>query len=286
LENNSDSGQIYDPHEKAGAKLKERIGKGAFRIVEIDKGNLDRLGLMCQKSKKSGEGYRNKLKWTKERFEEGLRIRMLLVDEGPKRGNVSKGFIEYIPGEFAWRGIDAKGYMVIHCIWVVGWTRGHGYGSELLEHCENDAKGMNGVAVVTSDQHWLPNKNLFRKHGYEEAGMAQPGFEILVKRFSRDSPLPKFNATPRQRLDKYRCGITVFKSDQCPYTADSLKEIKEVAAEHDLPLAVESIGNCNEAQNSVHPYGTYCVLINGKVVTYRPIGKKRMNELLTQAENV
>jgi hypothetical protein len=259
--------------------MKKQFDEVAYRIVEIDKDNLDDYGLLCQKSKKSGEGYRNKVKWVKERFKEGLGIRLLLVNEGPKRGLISKGFIEYIPGEFAWRGIDAKGYMVIHCIWVVGWTRGHGYGAELLEQCENDSQGMNGVAVVTSDKHWLPGRELFLRHGFEKAGMTPP-FELLVKRFSMDTPLPRFNPIPIQRLEKYKSGITILKSDQCPYTADSVKEIKEVAEEHDLPLGVESIRNCSEAQHSVYPYGTYCILINGEVVTYRPVGKKRMNELV------
>jgi hypothetical protein len=63
-----------------------------------------------------------------------------------------------------------------------------------------------------------------------------------------------------------------------------VKEIKEVAEAHNLPLRVERLRDCMEAQKSVHPYGTYCILMNGKVVTYRPIGKKRMNELIAEQE--
>jgi GNAT superfamily N-acetyltransferase len=271
---------IQDSDKKDDAMAKKQADEAPYRIVEIDKDNFDDYGLFCQKSRKSGEGYRNKVKWVKERFKEGLRMRLLLVNEGPKRGLTSRGFIEYVPGEFAWRGIDAKGYMVIHCIWVVGRNRGHGYGRELLEQCESDARGMNGVAVVTSDSHWLPKKELFLRHGFEKIDTKPPSFELLAKRFPNDAPTPRFNPVPTERLEKYKFGITILRSDQCPYTADSVKEIREVAEERDLPLRVESISNCNEAQNSVHPYGTYCILINGEVVAYRPIGKRRMNELI------
>jgi hypothetical protein len=33
-------------------------------------------------------------------------------------------FIEYIPGEQAWRAVHADGYLLIHCLWVVGKSKG------------------------------------------------------------------------------------------------------------------------------------------------------------------
>ena len=38
-----------------------------------------------------------------------------LYVEGEKK---LAGFIEYVPGEYAWRGVNAEGYMFIHCIWI------------------------------------------------------------------------------------------------------------------------------------------------------------------------
>ncbi len=110
----------------------------------------------------------------KKRFKEGLRLKLLLINEGPRRGFTSRGFIEYIPGEYTWRGIDAKGHMAIHCIWVVGRNKKHGYGKMLLEQCLNDAKGLNGVAVVTSEQPWLTNKRFFLKNGFKLIDKAHP----------------------------------------------------------------------------------------------------------------
>ena len=107
----------------------------SYKIVNVDENNVDVAGVFCQKSRKNGEGYRSKAAWVRERFKEGLRLKLLLVDEGSKRGFRSRGFIEYIPGEFTWRGVSARGYMVIHCIWVVGRNKSKGYGGKLLRHC-------------------------------------------------------------------------------------------------------------------------------------------------------
>ena len=95
-----------------------RVEESAYRIVDVNEANIDEYDVFCYKSKKNTDGYRNKIRWVKERFKEGLRLKLLLVKE--RKGFTSRGFIEYIPGEHTWRGIDAKGYMVIHCIWVVG----------------------------------------------------------------------------------------------------------------------------------------------------------------------
>jgi hypothetical protein len=54
-------------------------------------------------------------------------------------GNRSIAFIEYIPGEYAWRAVNADGYMLIHCIWVVGSGKNKGYATRLLRLCEQEA---------------------------------------------------------------------------------------------------------------------------------------------------
>jgi len=164
-----------------------------YKIVDVNESNLDEYDLFCHKSKRRGEGYQNKVKWIKERFKEGLRLRLLLIHEG-KRGYRSRGFIEYVPGEYAWRGIDAKGYMVICCIWVVGRNKRKGYGTKLLLECIKDAKGMKGVAVVTSNGGWLPKNKLFIRNGFENADELPPDFELYVKRFSDSAPPPRFNS--------------------------------------------------------------------------------------------
>jgi len=118
--------------------------KNDFQLIEVNEGNVTETGFYCYMSKKNTEGYRRKLNWLKTRFAEGLKIKMLKLPE--------RGFIEYIPGEYAWRPVDAKGYMFIHCLWVVGRSKGKGLATVLLNECIKDAQkeGMKGVAMITS----------------------------------------------------------------------------------------------------------------------------------------
>ena len=95
------------------------------KIVDINEENIGKQELFCKKTKKKMPGYQNKVKWMKDRFKEGLKYKVLYVKEGNKE--TSRGMIEYIPGEYNWRGIQADGWMVIHCIWVVGKAKEKGY---------------------------------------------------------------------------------------------------------------------------------------------------------------
>ena len=92
-----------------------------YEIVTVDAGNVDRLGFFCYMSKPKAPGYRQKRDWLLARFAEGLRIKML-----HETGGRTVGFIETIPGEYAWRVVNALGYTVIHCLWVVGQGKGKG----------------------------------------------------------------------------------------------------------------------------------------------------------------
>jgi hypothetical protein len=97
-----------------------------MRIIDVTADNFEETGFFCLMSRRKSEGYQRKLRWLHERFDEGLRIKMLDLSEG------GRGFIEYIPGEYAWRPVEASGYLFIHCLWVVGKSKGNGYAKLLL----------------------------------------------------------------------------------------------------------------------------------------------------------
>ena len=243
------------------------------RIISLTEENLEEHDLFCQKSRFKDEGYQNKLKWIKDRFKEGLKMKLLMVNEGKKK-LISRGMIEYVPGEFNWRGIDAKGWMVIHCIWVIGRNKKKGYGSRLIKKVIEDAKDMHGVAVVASKNgHWLPKPELFIKRGFEKVDELPPVYELFVKRNSDDVPLPKFNALmPEEAVkEEYGEGVTMVISHQCPYACgDMVKRLSEVAERAKIPIRKKLITSAKEAQtNGIHPYGTSCFLLNGKVLTYK-----------------
>ncbi|MFQ5892061.1 MAG: hypothetical protein ACE5HW_04635 [Candidatus Methanofastidiosia archaeon] len=251
-----------------------------YKIVNITDENVDEYDLFCLKSRFKEEGYVNKVKWFRKRFKEGLRIKLLHVYEGEKRGFKSRGFIEYVPSEYTWRGIEAKGWMVIHCIWVVGKNKKQGYGSKLLEECFKDAKGMNGVAVVISRKNWLPNESLFMKHGFEKADEISP-LQLYVKKFSDNIAFPGFLPISKKKLNNHGKGLTILESHQCPYAYNSVKIIKQMTESAKIQIKIKHIPSCQDAQNNgFHPYGTFCVLLNDRVISYYPGNLREVREAL------
>jgi len=103
---------------------------------------------MCGYKNNKQEGYRRKVEWNKKRYAEGMRYKILHSED---QGAV--GGIEYIPGEFTWRAVEAAGYMMIHCVYIMKKPyKGKGYGDLLLAECLKDAKKekMFGVAFSKS----------------------------------------------------------------------------------------------------------------------------------------
>lgn len=133
------------------------------RIVTVSASNVAQQGFFCYKSKPKSEGHRRKTDWLRQRFAEGLTIQTVF------EGKRSVGFIEYIPGEYAWRAAYAPGHLMIHCLWVVGKAKKKGYGSRLLQTCIEDARrlGKRGVAMVTSKRVWLAGSQILLRNGFE-----------------------------------------------------------------------------------------------------------------------
>jgi ribosomal protein S18 acetylase RimI-like enzyme len=245
-------------------------------VVAVDATNVAEQGFFCRKSKRKSEGNRRKLNWLNQRFSEGMKIK-ILYEHGR-----SVGFIEYIPGEFAWRAVKAKGYMVIHCLWVVGKSKGKGYGSRLLNECMEDARKMqkHGVVMVTSSRVWLAGKELLLKHGFEPVDEAPPSFELLARKFG-DAPPPAFPRDWDKRSAHYGSGLTVIRSDQCPYIDDAAKTFLEAAGEMGLQARVVELENCQEVQGSApSAYGVFNVVYEGKLLTYHYLLKKELLKLL------
>ena len=237
---------------------------GDVEIVTVDAANVDEHGFFCYKSKPKSEGYRRKLGWLRERFAEGMKIK--IVYENGR----SKGFIEYAPAEGAWRAVNAEGYSVMHCLWVVGKAKGKGYASRLLDEWVEDARKMQmrGVAAVTSRRSWLVGPKVFLKHGFEVVDKAPPTFELLTKKFG-DVPSPTFPQDWDERLSGYGSGLTVVRCDQCPYIDDAVMRNLEVAAEMGIPGRVVELKSPQQVQDSApSAYGVFSVVHNGKLVTY------------------
>ena len=118
-------------------------------IVDVSMDNLsEHPQVICFINPKH-EFYHKKVDWLKEQFNNGLKIKLLYL-KGEKR---PIGFVEYIPGEYCWRSVSAKGYRFIHCLWTNGKKYQHqGLGTLLIQEVERNSEKMSGVVAVTSDK--------------------------------------------------------------------------------------------------------------------------------------
>ena len=231
-------------------------------IIDVDTSNVKETGFFCYMSKRKSEGYLRKLDWVKARLGEGMRIKLLKLPE--------RGFIEYIPGEKAWRAVRAKGWMVIHCLWVVGKSKGRGLGGLLIDECVEDARkaGMRGVAMVTTEGNWLAGRKLLEKHGFVALDAAPPAFTLLAKPFA-PGPLPSFPKDWEARAARFGPGLTVLRTDQCPYLPDAVSKLMDAAARRKIKACVVELRSAREVQTlSPSPYGAFNIVLDGKLVGY------------------
>lgn len=243
-----------------------------MKIISLNQKNIEQEHICCAiVDKKNQEGVRLKKEWLKARFQEGLTFRKLDV-----RGKI---FIEYLPAEYAWRPVNAPGYLFIHCLWVSGKYKGQGYAKELLNYCIADAEGTNGIAVVTSKKPFLTDKGFFLKHGFEVCDTAPPYFELLVRK-NTDAPPPVFTESAKSLTTPNQNGIQIFYSDQCPFLNYYIDEMAKVAEEYGIPVQATKLHTAAEAQSMTTAYGTFNVFYNGKFLTHMPMSQKGFQKAL------
>jgi hypothetical protein len=138
------------------------------------------------------------------------------------------------------------------------------------------------VAVVTSEKNWLPGRKIFVSHGFEKVDEME-NCELYVRRLKNNVSKPRFNTLSRKQLEIYRNGLTILESPQCPYSCGGITTLRELASKARVPFKVEHLASHKEAQkNGLHPYGTFCVVLNGEVVSHYPGDVKEVRKLLAR----
>ncbi len=244
-------------------------------IIEVTTDNIaEHPQVICFINPKH-ELYHIKIDWLKEQFENGLKIKLLYL-KGEKR---PIGFIEYVPGEYCWRPVNAKGYMFIHCLWTNGKKyQHHGLGTLLINEIEKDAKDMLGVAVLTSDKSFMTNKEIFVKNNYKIASESGKD-QLLFKQFKKGS-IPSTNNF-NDELAKYK-GLTMLYSKQCPWVARFIEEVKPFLKKNNLEPEIIEIKTSAQAQKAPSLYGVFNLIYNGKLLADRYISTTRFMNIVNK----
>lgn len=245
-----------------------------MNLIKLTTSNIDAEHICCAISdKKCHQGYLQKKEWLRERIGQGYVFKKYDVRH--------KVFIEYCSTEIAWLPITAPNYMAINCFWVAGKYAGNGYGKKLLEECIQDAKSKDGIVLLTSTKKmpYLSDKKFFLKQGFEVCDLAPPYFELLVYKNNPKAMSPTFNAPAKNNTCATK-GLTVYYSNQCPYTEYYTNTIlKELATKANIPLNIIKITTRDEALKTPSPFTLYSVFLNGKFITHDILNENKFNKI-------
>lgn len=247
-----------------------------IEIIDLTPDNIADYGVCGYKDVEKHLELRRKIEWVREYYPKGLRIKALISKSGGYQG-----MLEYIPGKYAHRPVDAEGYMFIHCIFV-GFRKeykGKGYASSLIDMCIVEAKKseMKGVAVVTRKGSFMADKAIFLKKGFKSVETAKPDFELLVLKFSETSENPKFRSFS---TDNYGNGLTVLRSAQCPYSVKNVDAILETAKKLNIKTELIEIMDASTARQTPGPFGTFCIIHKKEVISHHPISNTRFENIM------
>lgn len=250
-----------------------------FKIIDLTSENITEYGLCGYKNVKKHVELQRKLEWFKSYTAKGLKIKAVIADDGSYQG-----MIEYIPGKYAHRPVDADGYMFIQCVFV-GFRKefkGKGMGTQMIQECINDAEKqkMKGVSVVTRKGSFMAKKDIFEKLDFKVVDSAKPDFDLLVLRFDKNAEDPKFKNNT-EMLSKYKEGLVILRSCQCPYTEKNVNAIVETAKnDFDLEVKLIDLEDHEEVQHVPNAFGVFTIVYKGEVISYHPISKTRFKNIM------
>jgi L-amino acid N-acyltransferase YncA len=253
-----------------------------FQIIDLTPENIADYGVCGYKDVVKHKELRNKIAWFNEYYPKGLRIKAVIAENGSYQG-----MLEYIPGKYAHRPVDAANYMFINCIFVgfKAQFKGKGFASALLDECVNEAKDqkMKGVAVVTRKGSFMAGNEIFLKKGFEVVDRAKPDFDLLALKFDEKSDAPSFKADVLNNFGKFEKGLTIARSPQCPYTEKNVNAILETAEKKfKLKAKLIDLNESTSAQNIPCAFGTFCIIYDGEVISHHPISNTRFENIMSK----
>jgi hypothetical protein len=134
--------------------------------------------------------------------------------------------------------------------------------------------------MMTSEGNWLVGRKLLHRNGFEAVDRAPPGYELQVKCFTKPTT-PSFPTDWDRRAKRFGEGLTVVRTDQCPYLEDAAETAIEVGSERGLKTQVVELTSAREVREiSPSPYGVFSIVLDGEVLSHFYQPKKKLIELL------
>ena len=251
-----------------------------IEIIDLTPDTIADYGVCGYKDAAKHLELRNKIAWYARYYPKGLRIKAVMSRQGGYQG-----MLEYVPGEYAHRPVEAAEYLFIHCLFV-GFKsayKGQGLATLLLQECMDEAREghCQGVAVVTRKGPFMAHNDIFLKQSFKVVDSAQPDFDLLALKFDTAAPDPQFKHEVLNDTSQYAQGLTVMRSFQCPYTEKNVKAILQ-SAEEDFHIQARlvDLADAQAAQNAPSPFGTFCLIYEGEILSHHPISSTRFANIM------
>ena len=246
------------------------------KIISVNINNLQEEHICCAiADKKCAAGYQAKKDLMTAAFHQGYHFNKLNV-----RGKV---FLEYSPYESSWYPITAANYVVLGCFWVSGKYKGKGWARELLQGCINEAKSDGKAGLVSlvgkTKKPFLSDKKFLEYYGFKKCDEAAPYFDLVYLPLTENADIPGFLPSVKQPVVRQE-GLDFYYSSWCPYTQYYLEEMREYAAEKDIPFTAKYFKNREEARQGPSPFPIWSVYYNGAFLTHEILTKSRLEKLL------
>ncbi|MEJ2596089.1 MAG: GNAT family N-acetyltransferase [bacterium] len=204
-----------------------------------------------------------------------MRIQLFYADDGRLAG-----FIEYVPGIYAWRPVHAIDYLFIHCLFIYpNRYRTSGAASALIAESVKYARSMNlkGVCTLTSDGPWMASAKVFTRNHFNRA-TSRGRFDLMVLKFNPNEADPELIDWERQ-LPAFS-GWHLFYSNQCPWHKKGIEVLEKVADEKEMDLTIHHITSAEEAKKVPSGFGTFALVNNGKLIEDHYISERRFRTIL------
>lgn len=232
---------------------------------------------MCGYKDSKNKGYTDKVAWNTKMYELGMRYNYLMDEKDNAIGG-----IEFMPSESSLRPIQAPGYIMINCLYIMKKPyKGQGFGKQLLDSCVDYAKNNNfsGVAAIVRKGSWMADSSLFIKNGFTSAGKVINGYELVYLKIddTADIPFVQIKDIPGE----YNEGLHVFYSCQCPYTAKAIDDIASIASK-EFGLTCNLINLDNNEIAKFSPFGTFHIVHNGELIAFHPISGTRFKNIMSK----
>jgi hypothetical protein len=137
--------------------------------------------------------------------------------------------------------------------------------------------------MLASEGNWLVGPKLLERNGFEVVDEAPPRFLLMARRFGRSQP-PGFTRDWERKAKRFGKGLTVVRTDQCPYIDDAVAFARDAAAEHGLAFREVELESAAEVRDrSPSPYGTFSMVLDSRLFSYHYLTRNDLGQRLDEA---